>query len=125
VIDQAAAVVESRESNYRVPLHRIATWRDSGPTVYRYVLSVYNASYSIKIHKCEVCVESSNSNTAMCTLSSPTLTHTHVMLHTALHSLQLHSGLAMCGLCTVCTTGGETRAEQSSHWLIHAGVHAI
>jgi hypothetical protein len=36
VIDQAAAVVESRESKYRVPLHRIATWRDSGPTVYRY-----------------------------------------------------------------------------------------
>ncbi|CAM9216828.1 unnamed protein product [Chrysoparadoxa australica] len=36
ILGEAASIVRSRESNYRVPVSRIATWHDGGPTAYRY-----------------------------------------------------------------------------------------
>eukprot|EP00611_Tribonema_gayanum_P021189 TRINITY_DN4026_c1_g1_i1.p2 TRINITY_DN4026_c1_g1~~TRINITY_DN4026_c1_g1_i1.p2 ORF type:complete len:152 (-),score=41.29 TRINITY_DN4026_c1_g1_i1:283-738(-) len=36
VIGRAKEIVSRREANYRAPVSRIAAWRESGPTVYRY-----------------------------------------------------------------------------------------
>jgi hypothetical protein len=36
IIQEAEEVVHRRESRYRVPLPRVALWRETGPTVYRY-----------------------------------------------------------------------------------------
>ena len=138
VISEAAVVVQSRESNYRVPLHRIAEWREGGPTVYRYWSSPYWPSYFklttqayrlipnvvLRTRPCEhVCLALA---LRTCTIHNQQhhlsarnpklkLTPDAIMRVICLSRLpSLCAGSATCGQCTACTSGGGTKVAQSS-----------